>query len=579
MKKEKFGIIKILVQNLAILMIVFSGIANIVLSMPYRFDELSFFGNYYSKINTETMAIHGALKSIIGFILLTLSYRLYKRMKSAWIITLVTIGISATLHIVNSYTIFNFFTMFEIFIILVLGFSYKDFTRSSDPLSTKNAIMLALLSIVFVVINTAIRLFQLRANYNGVVYFWDSIVNSIKLLFLMDTSVIKATTNLGKIYVDASIGLNWVFIISALLLVLKPIVYNPIISSKDRKKVLELVNNYGQNPMSYLAIEKDKKYFFGNLSEGVIAYGLVKDVMVCCGDMICAEEEAPLFIKEFMSFCKRNKYSVIFINVTDKFLSLYNDLGFQSVKYGEDATFKLSEYNLAGGKIAKVRAAINHANKAGILVSEYKPLEHKDMKIENEINEVSNEWLKSKKSGELSFMLGGVGLEEPLGRRYFFAKDANDKILGFVVFVPYDANKGYLADITRRRNDAPQGVLEKIIYDAFMIMKEEGVVWGNMGLVPLANLREENEKVKTVTLLFEFIYENLNNFYGFKPLYKAKEKYAPTHWVPRYLVYNPKLITPQMAYAIVKIQNPKGIKDYILPIMNQKSFIKRKTTE
>lgn len=90
-----------------------------------------------------------------------------------------------------------------------------------------------------------------------------------------------------------------------------------------------------------------------------------------------------------------------------------------------------------------------------------------------------------------------------------------------------------------------------------------------MGLIPLVNVREDNVRAKLTTILFEFIYENLNNVYGFKPLHHAKEKYAPTHWQPRYLAYYPKLFTPQVAYAIVKVQNPKGIRDYILPMLKK----------
>jgi len=107
-----------------------------------------------------------------------------------------------------------------------------------------------------------------------------------------------------------------------------------------------------------------------------------------------------------------------------------------------------------------------------------------------------------------------------------------------------------------------------------MTFKEEGVEWGNMGLVPLANVREENTKAKITTRLFEFVYENLNDAYGFKPLHHAKDKYAPTHWMSRYLVYYPRIFTPQIAYAIVKIQNPKGLKDYILPILHKKTQFK-----
>ena len=65
-------------------------------------------------------------------------------------------------------------------------------------------------------------------------------------------------------------------------------------------------------------------------------------VAVYAGDPVCSEVNMPLLITEFITHCKQND---------------------------------LETYNLAGGKGAKIRNAINHACALGITVSEYKPLE------------------------------------------------------------------------------------------------------------------------------------------------------------------------------------------------------------
>jgi phosphatidylglycerol lysyltransferase len=121
---------------------------------------------------------------------------------------------------------------------------------------------------------------------------------------------------------------------------------------------------------------------------------------------------------------------------------------------------------------------------------------------------------------------------------------------------------GYGADITRRIHDAPKNVTEKINYDAFMVFKDEGVEWGTLGLAPLADEHTEAGNDEDSSKLLKFVYEHFNRFYGFKSLFLAKEKYHPTIWVPGYFVYSSKNITPEIAYAIVKIQSPSGIKDY-----------------
>lgn len=194
---------------------------------------------------------------------------------------------------------------------------------------------------------------------------------------------------------------------------------------------------------------------------------------------------------------------------------------------------------------------------------EYRPNEKRVAEIEKEIAAVSAQWLHGKKSGQLGFTLGGVGLEHPMDRRYFCARDAAGEIIAFNVFIPFAGMNGYMADITRRTSDAAGGVTEKINYDAFMAFKEEGVEWGSLGLAPLANIYEEGKSPDINLKFLNFIYEKCNRFYGFKSLHQAKEKYTPTMWVPGYFVYSTKNLTPQIAYAIVKIQNPGGMKDYL----------------
>lgn len=132
-----------------------------------------------------------------------------------------------------------------------------------------------------------------------------------------------------------------------------------------------------------------------------------------------------------------------------------------------------------------MRMNINHATKAGVTVHEYKVLEKRDPALEAEFDRITNEWLEEKKSGMLQFTMGTVGLENPMDKRYFYAVNADGKMVAFIVFVPFLGKNGYMADVTRHGKDAPGGVMETIIYDAFQIFKEEGVGYGSLELLRL----------------------------------------------------------------------------------------------
>ena len=109
-----------------------------------------------------------------------------------------------------------------------------------------------------------------------------------------------------------------------------------------------------------------------------------------------------------------------------------------------------------------MRMNINHATKAGVTVHEYKVLEKRAPALEAEFDRITNEWLEGKKSGMLQFTMGTVGLENPMDKRYFYAVNADGKMIAFIVFVPFLRKNGYMADVTKHGKDAPGGVMETI---------------------------------------------------------------------------------------------------------------------
>lgn len=537
------------------------GIQNILFAYYIKLKFIPFTSRYYEIFSIEMFSIHRTLSVIIGFVLIIVSFNLYKRMKMAWIISVCMLSSLILINAIKFHGIFKMPNLIETIVTLILAFNYKKFKRSTDPISLRIGLKLGIISIFLISANTCFTIYVLKYKSLNVFRLGDALKSSIKMLFLMEPSVLGKLSKIEMVYIRSSIDINWIGILFVLYFVLKPLVYQPIATVFDKERVRRLLNKYGDNPTSYVSLENDKKYFFGKNTEGVIVYTIVANVSVCVGDPICCDENMPLLIAEFIAYCKNNNFEICFCETMGRHISLYKELGFSNTKYGEEAMFDLDIYNLQGKKAAKIRNAINHASALGITVEEYQPLKSRNRIIEQQIRDVSREWLKNKKSGELSFMMGTISLENPMDRRYFVAYDKDGKILGFVVFTPFQGGKGYFADVTRRRNSAPIGVMEKIMIEAFKKMKVEGVKWASLGNAPLANVGDDGG---ITGKLLEIIYEKFNSFYGFKNLYHYKKKYGPTSWEPKYLVYYSKIFTPQIAYAIIKAQNPKGVSDFVL---------------
>jgi len=562
-----------LIQNTAIFMLMFFAVKDFIISLPLSYSP-RFAGIYQRFDTTDTMFMKGRLTFIVSVIMILLAYNLFKRVRNAWIGEVVLLTVSIVLQVFHYHVFALQMITIESIVLLILIVSFSDFTRMPSKGTLKKSLLYILVALFLMLLNASVGIYLVRGDMDGSNTLTTAFYKSVELLFFMDKSVLGSNGKIATIYADSLITIYWVCLLGAFILLLKPLTYKKIKYKSETEKVHRLVLKYGQNPMSYLALEDDKAYYFSKQVEGVVAYTVVGNVMLICGDMICAKDDGLLFLAELLNFSRSNYYDLVLLNVTDYFMNLYEMAQFGVLKYGEDACFKLEEYNLNGGAVAKVRAAINHATKAGISVYEYKPKLNYDSSVELQIHQISVEWLKSKNMPEMKFMLGGIGLEYPRERRYFCAVDNEGVMLGFVVFLPYLMGKGYLAEVTRRTNNAPQGVLEKIIYEAFMAMKDEGITYGNMGLSPLYN--DSSDSVNTMSeKISRYIYENLNAAYDFKALHHAKEKYAPTHWEDRYIVYYPKPMTFKYAYAIVKAQNPEKLSRIILSQFKQMSVFKK----
>ena len=551
---------KRIVQDLAIGLLVLLGIKNLLVALPWK--EAQLFAHFYSEvIHPNEAVVHHTLSFLLGLLMLLLTNRLYRRIRMAWMMEVGALALTVVLQIWKYHQFGVPIVVIELFVLIVLCVSQADFQRKSDPLTVKKSFGFIAVSLILLLLNATIGVYLMKEHLPNIRGVGDALVISAKLMVLMDTNLIGTAGKATEMYLVSLIIINWSCILAFVFLLLKPLIYLPLVTRHDRERARKLLLAYGQNPISYLAMEDDKKYFFSNQVDGVCAYTVVKDVFIIAGDPICGKKDAESFLQEILEYCKKNNYPIMLLNVTDEFRQIYESAGICLVKFGEDACFDLSTYNLAGGKVAKVRAAINHATKAGIMVAEYKPLMEKNEVIERQIQQISADWLKNKGGYELHFTLGGTGLSDPLDRRYFYACDQEGTVFGFVVFLPYE--NGYLADVTRRRQDAPQGVLEKIIFEAFMQFKKEGIGWGNMGLSPLYHVAD-SDKATMTEKLFNYVYENLNKSYGFKQLHHAKEKYAPTHWVTRYMGYYPRHFSPRLAYALVRCQIKAGFGQMVL---------------
>ena len=517
--------VRIRVENITILFLaVFSAFLFLLTFFPLsRFSE---------KVQLS-FEMGGMVQRAFSIVLLTLTLQLWKRKRNAWMMVMGIFVLNFLRGLTGlGHPYHNGIMVIDALLFGVFFFWRKDFCCPAGKGNRRQTWLFVLLAIAGVFINVGITWHYVRREMNASVpvSFAESCAQGMGMMFGMG-NLPEAMTE-QRLAEFVLFWFSWGCILAAVLCALRPWLQKQTHGAREIQHARTLLNLYGQNPCSYLALEDDKSLYFGKSVEGVIPYGVVGNTVVVNGDPVCRDEDFPKLLAEFKEFCQKSAHNVFFLGLTDYYISEYERQGFGYVKSGEEARFHLADYEISGKKGAKMRMNINHATKAGVTVHEYQVSEKRDPYLEREFDRITGEWLEGKKSGLLQFTMGTVGLGNPMDKRYFYALNVDGKMVAFIVFVPFLGKRGYMADVTRHGKDAPGGVMETIIYEAFQEFKKEGIEYGSLGVAPLAGLDEENRN--PMEHLLEFVYEHLNSCYGFRDLYRAKEKYSPTEWVPSY---------------------------------------------
>jgi phosphatidylglycerol lysyltransferase len=324
---------------------------------------------------------------------------------------------------------------------------------------------------------------------------------------------------------------------------------------------MECLKKYGGTSSSYLTLNKGVKYFIPDSFDGYIGYVEYANTVVAL-EPVCSTAHVSEIIHGFKSFCIKNKKHICFFGCTEETHEIFETEKFKTLYIGSELFVSLDKFTTAGGRMASVRRGINHARQANIRIEECFPEDGKSYFPYNKVKEgmyaVTKDWLKTRATPELTFMVGNLSFELP-DKKYFIAFN-DENVKAFAVYNPIYARKSYYLDLNRRRRNAPNGTMELLFSESFKSLKQEGTNKIYLGLSPFSNM-QNMENHFFLSKIMRFLYEHFDFFYPAKSEYFFKQKFS-TGSEKRYLCYYPKL-SPRMIYAIFLSFCPGGLRKLI----------------
>lgn len=285
----------------------------------------------------------------------------------------------------------------------------------------------------------------------------------------------------------------------------------------------------GQTTTDNLALLGDKNLLFNKERTACIMFQSSGNSWVAMGDPIGPAQLGEELAWEFLEECDGMAVSPVFYQVTPERLPLYVDLGLTLSKLGEEARVPLESFSLEGAARADLRQAQRRANRDGatfeIVRSDAVPA------ILPQMRAVSDAWLAAKNAVEKRFSLGFFD-EQYLSHFDVGVVRHQGAVVAFANLWRGGSTE-LSVDLMRYNDAAPKGVMDYMLIECMLWGKSQGFRWFNLGMAPLSGL-EEHALAPTWHKLGRIVQRYGETFYNFEGLRKFKEKFDPV-WRPRYL--------------------------------------------
>ncbi len=309
---------------------------------------------------------------------------------------------------------------------------------------------------------------------------------------------------------------------------------------------------HADNPSAFLTLNQGTEYFTTPGVDGFIAYRRAGKVRVQFGGVVAAAHDRDRLLGAFLADAGARGHHTLAVQLTPLDVDTFRRHGYRINQLGSSYALDLSRQTLAGKHFVQLRNKISRARRAGVAVAEVGVDRPMSPELAAQLADLDRQWLGAKGSHvhELDFMIGERSGPADRFRRLFVA-EAEGQVLGYISYSPvYGSRPGWLHDLTRRRPDAPPGVMELIVADTMDRLRAEGSApgsdagpgWLHFGFTPFTGLGEEHRIVDSrspaVDAVLGLLARHGEKLYPAADQVAYKMKWRPHLVQPDYLAFH-----------------------------------------
>lgn len=322
----------------------------------------------------------------------------------------------------------------------------------------------------------------------------DSVNRTFQYLTLIGEPDLIPRTRYAKWFLDSLNVISIMAIVYSVFSIFRPVIYEYRTHPQEQLLAKGIAEKYGSDCQDYFKLWADNSFFFSPSRNSFIANREWSNFAVALAEPVGPEDDIEEMIRSFMEYCRENDWGIAFHQARSQFLPIFRKLGFRKLKIGDDASVDLKSFSISGNRMKDLCNTINRMEKSGIRVRMFEP--PVDDKTIHELKEVSDDWLKIPGRRERGFTLGRFDPHYIKSTEVLAAEGADGadgRILAFLNIIPSFKAGEATIDLMRRREEAPNGIVDYLIVKHLDSLKSKGCERFNLGMAPMSGLRENDE--------------------------------------------------------------------------------------
>ena len=327
-------------------------------------------------------------------------------------------------------------------------------------------------------------------------------------------------------------------------------------SRESLERVVEIVAN-AHDAEAHLVWLCDKSLLFNKEGDAFIMYGVQRRSWIAMGNPVGPRAAWDELVWEFRELCDRYDGRPVFYKVDESSLPLYLDLGLSFFKLGEEGRVSLSDFGLSGSARQELRYIHRRAQRDGASFEMLPP--GSATVLQEDLARVSDAWLSDKRAREKTFSMGRYDLEY-LDRFPLAIVRNHGVVVAFANLWTAPAGQELAIDLMRHTDAVGYGVMDYLIIESLLWGRTNGYLWFNLGIAPLSGL-QDRALAPLWARFGAFVHRNGEEFYNFQGLRRFKEKYGPD-WKPIYLASPGGILLPTVIADVASLLSG-GIKGLI----------------